>query len=180
MLVGSNAGHNVEINGKKYPFRLIPTSILNENIMVVIGNGVVVDPKVLVNEINLLKENGYSVKNLKISEKAHVVLPYHIIMDKLLEENRGTEKIGTTKCGIGPAYCDKFERCGIRIQDLVSSKFAKLVKRNVEAKNKIFEIYGKEQLDAESIIEEYSKYAEIISEYVCDTVMFLGESARNR
>ncbi len=101
-------------------------------------------------------------------------------MDKLLEENRGAEKLGTTNCGIGPAYCDKFERCGIRIQDLVSSKFAKLVKRNVESKNKIFEIYGKDTIDAVNIIEEYSHYAEIISEYVCDTVTFLADSARNR
>ncbi len=175
---GSNAGHHVEINGKRYDFRLIPTAILDENITVVIGNGVVIDPKILANEIKILKNNGYSVNNLKVSEKAHIVLPYHIKMDELLEENRGQDKIGTTHCGIGPAYCDKYERAGIRMQDFISSRFEKLVKRNVENKNKIFEIYGKETEDSSAIIEEYSKYVDIIKEYVCDTVMYLSESEK--
>lgn len=173
---GSNAGHNVELNDKKYAFRLIPTAIFNDKITVVIGNGVVIDPKILVNEINVLKSNGYSIENLKISEKAHIVLPYHIKMDELLEENRGADKIGTTHCGVGPAYCDKYERSGIRVQDFINNKmFAKLIRRNVENKNKIFEIYGKEQFDSEKIIAEYSAYAEIIAPYVCDTVNYLAE-----
>jgi len=131
---GTNAGHNVELNEKKYQFRLIPTAIFNENVTVVIGNGVVLEPKVLVNEINVLRNSGYSVENLKISEKAHIILPYHIKMDQLLEENRGQELLGTTLCGVGPAYSDKHERCGIRVQEFINPKqFAKLLKRNVEA-----------------------------------------------
>lgn len=175
---GSNAGHNVEINGRKYAFRLIPTAIFNKNVTVVIGNGVVIDPKILVKEISVLKENGYSVENLKISEKAHIVLPYHIKMDELLEENRGTDLIGTTHCGIGPAYSDKHERSGIRVYEFISNKFAKLLKRNVEAKNKIFELYEKEVLDYNQILEEYTEYAKILEPYVCDTVNYLFECTK--
>ena len=176
---GTNTGHNVKLNDKNYNFRMIPTAIFNPNITVVIANGVVVNPKVLVNEIRILKENGISVDNLKISEKSHIILPYHIELDKLLEENRGNDKIGTTLCGNGPAYCDKYERSGIRFQDFISPKFGKLLKRNVTAKNKILEIYGKEQIDVDSLYEEYSKYAEELSAYVCDTVNFLQESCKN-
>ncbi|MCI8309330.1 MAG: adenylosuccinate synthase [Clostridia bacterium] len=172
---GSNAAHNVILNGKKYSFRFISNAIFNENNIYVIGNGVVIDPKILVNEIDILKTNGYSLENLKISEKAHIVLPYHIKMDDLLEENRGSDKLGTTHCGVGPAYCDKYERSGIRIEDFITNRFAKLLKRNVEAKNKIFEIYGKEQEDYDSLLEEYSKYAEIIAPYVCDTINLLND-----
>ena len=111
---GSNAGHTINVNGKKYAFHLIPSGILNENTKAIIGNGVVVDPKILIEEMNELESNGISVDNLYISTKAHIVLPYHIMMDKLLEQNRGNNKIGTTARGIGPAYCDKYERCGIR------------------------------------------------------------------
>lgn len=171
---GSNAGHNVEINDKKYAFRLIPTAIFNKDISVVIGNGVVIDPKILVNEINILRNNGYSVENLKISEKAHIVLPYHIKMDELLEENRGADVIGTTHCGIGPAYSDKHERTGIRVQEFINEKaFAKLLKRNLDAKNKIFQIYEKPVFDYDKILEEYNTYAEIIAPFVCDTVNYL-------
>lgn len=176
---GTNTGHNVKLNDKNYNFRMIPTAIFNPNITVVIANGVVVNPKVLVNEIRILKENGISVDNLKISEKSHIILPYHIELDKLLEENRGNDKIGTTLCGNGPAYCDKYERSGIRFQDFIGPKFGKLLKRNVTAKNKILESYGKEQFDADSLYEEYSKYAEELSTYVCDTVNFLQESCKN-
>ena len=152
---GNNAGHTIEVNGVKYAFHLIPSGILNEGTLAVIGNGVVIDPKVLIEEINKLKSNGISVDNLKISDKAHIIMPYHIAMDKLLEENRGAGKIGTTACGIGPAYCDKYERSGIRVQDVIRpERFNDSVRTNVESKNKIFEIYGKEQLDVEKIIEE--------------------------
>ena len=176
---GTNTGHNVKLNEKNYNFRMIPTAIFDPNITVVIANGVVVNPKVLVNEIRILKENGISVDNLKISEKSHIILPYHIELDKLLEENRGNDKIGTTLCGNGPAYCDKYERSGIRFQDFIGPKFGKLLKRNVSAKNKILEIYGKEKFDSDSIFEEYRKYAEELSPYVCDTVNFLQESCKN-
>lgn len=172
---GNNAGHTINVNGKKYAFHLIPSGILNSNTKAVIGNGVVIDPKVLIEEINELKANGISVKNLYISTKAHIILPYHIMMDKLLEANRGSNKIGTTARGIGPAYCDKYERCGIRVEDFISEKFAELARINIANKNKIFESYGYETLDADSVIKEYEEYAKILKPYVVDTVNLLHD-----
>lgn len=173
---GNNAGHTIEVNGTKYAFHLIPSGILNEGTLAVIGNGVVIDPKVLIEEIDNLKSHGYSVNNLRISDKAHVIMPYHIATDKMLEENRGEGKIGTTCRGIGPAYCDKYERSGIRMQDFIRPRFADLVRRNVENKNKIFKAYGYTEMDAEEIIAEYTKYAEILKPYVVDTVVLLHNS----
>lgn len=175
---GSNAEHTVEVDKKKYAFRMIPSGILNENVTAVISNGVVIDPKILIDEMEGLKEGGYSLNNLKISENAHIILPYHIAMDNLQEENRKEDKIGTTKCGIGPAYSDKYERCGIRMQDFISSRFKKMLKANIENKNRIFEIYGKEKMEFEPIYEEYSKYAEYLKPYVTDTVTYLQEAVR--
>ena len=175
---GNNAGHTIEVNGKKFAFHLIPSGILNKGTLAVIGNGVVIDPKVLIEEINSLKENGYTVENLKISDKAHVILPYHISMDSMLEECRGVEKIGTTHRGIGPAYCDKFERSGIRMQDFIRPRFEDLVRKNVQNKNKIFKAFGYPEFDAEEIIKEYTKYAEILAPYVVDTVVLLHNSMR--
>ena len=106
---GNNAGHSIEVDGKKFAFHLIPSGILNKNCKAVLGNGVVIDPKVLIEEIDNLKENGYDCKNLYISDKAHVIFPYHIAFDAMQEELRKERKIGTTKRGIGPAYEDKFQ-----------------------------------------------------------------------
>lgn len=170
---GNNAGHSIEVNGKKFAFHLIPSGILNEKTLAVIGNGVVIDPKVLIEEINTVKENGYSTKNLKISDKAHVIFPYHIEMDKLLESLRKEGKIGTTARGIGPAYCDKYERCGIRMGDLVSKRFEKQLRKNIENKNRIFEMYNYETIGADKVVEEYNKYADFLKEYVVDTVYLL-------
>ena len=122
---GNNAGHSIEIDGKKFAFHLIPSGILSKDTTAVIGNGVVIDPKVLIEEINNLKINGYSCDNLYISEKAHVIFPYHIALDSMQEDIR-ENKIGTTKRGIGPTYCDKYERCGIRMEDFVSRRFKEL------------------------------------------------------
>lgn len=170
---GNNAGHSIEVNGKKFAFHLIPSGILNKDTLAVIGNGVVIDPKVLIEEIKTVKENGYSTDNLKISDKAHVIFPYHIEMDKLLEDLRKEGKIGTTARGIGPAYCDKYERSGIRMGDLVSKRFEKQLRKNIENKNRIFEIYNYELIDADKVIEEYNKYADFLKEYVIDTVYLL-------
>ncbi|MGN1330796.1 MAG: adenylosuccinate synthase [Clostridia bacterium] len=170
---GNNAGHSIEIKGKKFAFHLIPSGILNEETTAVIGNGVVIDPKVLIEEIKNVEVNGYSTSNLRISDKAHVILPYHIEMDKLQEEQRGNEKIGTTCRGIGPAYCDKYERCGIRMGELVNNKFEKQLRKNVETKNKIFESYGHHTLDVDEIVKQYNEYAEFLRKYVTDTVSLL-------
>ena len=170
---GNNAGHTIEVDGKKFAFHLIPSGILNKGTLAVIGNGVVIDPKVLIEELDNLKSNGYSVDNLRISEKAHIILPYHVEMDKLLEENRGSNKIGTTARGIGPAYCDKFERCGIRAEDLISDKFEELLTININNKNKIFEAYGHKTIDLKETLENYKQYAKVLKPYIVDTITLL-------
>ena len=170
---GSNAGHSIEVDGKKFAFHLIPSGIFNKSTIAVIGNGLVVDPKVLIEEMNSLVENGISLENLRISEKAHIVLPYHIEMDKLLEENRGNSKIGTTARGIGPAYCDKYERCGIRAEDLISDRFEEILTTNINNKNKIFEMYGHKTIDLKQTLADYKKYAEILRPYITDTITLL-------
>lgn len=170
---GNNAGHSIEIAGKKFAFHLIPSGILNEGTIAVIGNGVVVDPKVLIEEIKNVEANGYSADNLRISDKAHVILPYHIEMDRLQEELRGDQKIGTTCRGIGPVYCDKYERCGIRMGDFVNKKFEKQLRKNVDTKNKIFERYGHKVLNADEILKEYNEYADFLKKYVVDTIDLL-------
>ena len=170
---GNNAGHTIEVDGKKFAFHLIPSGILNKGTLAVIGNGVVIDPKVLIEEIDNLKANGYSVDNLRISEKAHIILPYHIELDKMLEENRGGNKIGTTARGIGPAYCDKFERCGIRAEDLISDRFEELLTINVNNKNKILALYNHQTIDLKETLENYKKYAEILKPYIIDTITLL-------
>ena len=175
---GNNAGHTINVNGIKYAFHLLPSGILNKGTIAVIGNGVVIDPKVLIKEIEELKSSGISVENLYISDLAHVIFPYHIEMDKMLEANRGTNKIGTTAKGIGPAYCDKYERTGIRIRDFMGKSFRELLKRNVEAKNKIFLSNNYELVDFETIYNEYRKYAEILKPYVKDTVNFLHNALK--
>ena len=170
---GNNAGHTIEVDGIKFAFHLIPSGILNKGTIAVIGNGVVVDPKVLIEEMENLKEHGYSADNLRISDKAHIILPYHIEMDKLLEENRGSNKIGTTARGIGPAYCDKYERCGIRAEDLISNRFEELLTININNKNKIFEMYGHETVDLEKTLADYKEYAKILKPYITDTVTLI-------
>ena len=176
---GNNAGHTVNVDGVKYAFHLIPSGILNKGTIAVIGNGVVIDPKVLIEEIETLKGLGHSVDNLYISDLAHVIMPYHIEMDKLLELNRGNGKIGTTARGIGPAYCDKFERSGIRIRELISPDFRQIAKTNIDNKNKIFKAYNYPTIDEEKTIKEYEEYARYLKPYVKDTVLFLHNAISN-
>ena len=176
---GNNAGHTIEVDGKKFAFHLIPSGVLNKKTKAILGNGVVIDPKVLIDEINNLKENGYKVDNLYISDKAHLILPYHIELDGMLEDIRKERKIGTTKRGIGPAYCDKFERCGIRMEDFISANFKSYLKTNIDNKNIILKAYGYKQIDFESIYKEYKEYAKILKPYICDTTKMLHKALKN-
>lgn len=176
---GNNAGHSIEVDGKKFAFHLIPSGILNKNVKAILGNGVVIDPKVLINEINSLKESGYEVDNLYISDKAHLILPYHIELDGMLEDIRKERKIGTTKRGIGPCYSDKFERSGIRMEDFISDNFKDYLKTNVENKNIIFKAYGYKELDFNEIYKEYKEYAKILKPYICDTTTMLHKAIKN-
>ena len=173
---GNNAGHTVTVNGVKHAFHLIPSGILNESTISIIGNGVVVDPKVLIEEIETLKSLGYSVNNLYVSDLAHVIMPYHVEMDKLLELRRGKNKIGTTARGIGPAYCDKHERSGIRMRELIGSHFREIATRNIQEKNNLFKFYDYPTIDLEKTIAEYEKYAEYLRPFVKDTVLFLHKA----
>ncbi len=172
---GNNAGHTVEANGVQYKLNLTPSGIINKGAVCIIGNGVVIDPAVLLKELKMLTDKGICVDKLKIDYRAHVIMPYHIVIDGLMEEMKGDAKIGTTKRGIGPCYMDKAERTGIRICDLLDKDiFVKKAKANIEFKNKIIEkVYGGEKLDADSIIEEFLGYAEKIRKYADDTTVIL-------
>ncbi len=168
---GNNAGHTIVTNGVKYALHLIPSGILHEGKTCIIGNGVVVDPAVLIKEMNGLKEKGISVDKLLISDRAHVIMPYHRTLDELQEQARGSASIGTTKRGIGPAYADKTERSGIRMCDLIDSDvFGDRVRANLAIKNQIIEkVYGGQAFDADEIIKEYTEYANILRDNVTDT-----------
>ncbi|WP_018131060.1 adenylosuccinate synthase [Effusibacillus pohliae] len=175
---GNNAGHTISINGKEFKLHLIPSGIFYPEKICVIGNGMVVNPKALVDELTYLKNNGVSTDNLRISDRAHVVMPYHIRLDELEEESKGANKIGTTRKGIGPAYMDKAARIGIRMVDLLDpEEFAAKLQRNLAEKNRIFEkIYGAEGFKFEQVYQEYLSYAEVIRPYVTDTSVVLNEA----
>ncbi len=176
---GNNAGHTIVANGAKYALHLIPSGILHTNKTCIIGNGVVVDPAVLLKEIKDLNDRGVTTDHLLISDRAHVIMPYHIGLDELQENFRSEDnKIGTTKRGIGPCYADKIERSGIRMCDLMEKdEFIKKVKLNLELKNLIIEkVYGGKPYDAQSIIDEYLGYAEQIRKYVTDTTSILADA----
>lgn len=168
---GNNAGHTVVINGKKFVFHLIPSGILRKGKTCVIGNGVVIDPKVLIEEIETLKKEGIMVtpKNLKISSFAHVIMPYHRIMDGLREKKR-VQKIGTTMRGIGPCYMDKVARCGIRMIDLVEPAiFSLKLRDNLQEKNSLFEkAYEVQEFSYDAVYREYREFAEILKPYIRD------------
>ncbi|WP_338433113.1 adenylosuccinate synthase [Clostridium tyrobutyricum] len=169
---GNNAGHTVEVDDKQYKLHLIPSGILYKNKLNVIGNGVVLDPKALFEEINYLKENGVNVTadNLIISDRAHLIMPYHKVLDGIKEKSRGKNDIGTTGKGIGPCYTDKMERSGIRVCDLMHKEvFYNNLKNNLEIKNEIIsKVYGGEKLNFDSIYNEYTVYAEKLAPFVRD------------
>ena len=178
---GNNAGHTIVIEGKKFALRLIPSGVLNAQTINVIGNGIVFDPKGFLEEIETLNKENIDTTNIKVSDRAHIVFPYHKELDALAEEARGDNKIGTTKKGIGPCYMDKTERSGIRICDLMDKDiFAKKLKLQVDAKNKLVQgIYGKEAMfDFETIYNEYLGYADQIRKNVADTSVIVYDAIK--
>ena len=174
---GSNAGHTVVVNDIAYKLRLLPSGVLFDDKINVLGNGVVINPGVFLKEIQGMKEKGIPCNNMVISDRAHVVLPYHQRLDELQEAALGDNKIGTTKNGIGPCYQDKVARIGIRVCDLMEAEtFAAKLKVNLEAKNAIItKIYGGEPFDYETVLQEYLAYAEELRPYVTDTGVVLDE-----
>lgn len=174
---GSNAGHTVVVNDIAYKLRLLPSGVLFNDKINVLGNGVVINPGVFLKEIQGMKEKGIACENLVISDRAHVVLPYHQRLDELQEAALGENKIGTTKNGIGPCYMDKVARVGIRMCDLMEPEtFAKKLKVNIEAKNALItKIYGGEPFDYEAVLKEYLAYAEELRPFVTDTGVVLDE-----
>jgi adenylosuccinate synthase len=189
---GNNAGHTVVSNGETYKLHLIPSGILYPNTLCLIGAGVVLDPKDFIGELESLKAKGISTANLKVDPRAHVVMPWHITLDGLSEAFRGGKDIGTTKRGIGPTYMDKYERCGIRVYDLIHPELLKeKALATGKLKNKIItEVYGGEAFDLDEVIAEYTEYGKVLAPYVDDvsvltydankdgkTIMFEGAQA---
>lgn len=170
---GNNAGHTVVVGDKEYKLHLIPSGILYEDKLNVIGNGVVVDPKALFEEITYLEGVGVRVtpEKLIVSDRAHLIMPYHKTLDKLKEKARGKNDIGTTGKGIGPCYTDKFERCGIRVCDLMHEDvFAEKLKENIEMKNAyITKVLGGEALNFDEILKEYLEFGKRLRPFVQDT-----------
>jgi adenylosuccinate synthase len=175
---GHNAGHTVVINDEKFILHLIPSGILYKDKMCLIGNGVVVDPAALIDEINGLKERGVKVgQNLFLSKNAHLIMPYHVALDKESERFKGSKNIGTTGRGIGPAYCDKMARAGIRVADLLQPLvFKEKLKANLFHINFLLEnLYKVPRFDIEDIYNEYMGYAEKLSEYIADTDIIINK-----
>ncbi len=176
---GANAGHTVEIGEKQYILHLIPSGILRDGVKCVIGNGVVIDPQALLDEIKILEDNGINVKGrLFISHNAHLIMPYHKLLDSISES--GKNKIGTTGRGIGPCYIDKFDRKGIRIVDLLNREvLEKKLRKNVEEKNILLKkLYDDKGFDIDEIIKEYISFDEAIDSYVTDVPLLLNDAIK--
>ncbi|CAI9394273.1 MULTISPECIES: adenylosuccinate synthase [Bacillaceae] len=175
---GNNAGHTIKFNGETYKLHLIPSGIFYKEKISVVGNGMVVDPKAIIAELKYLHDRNVTTDNLRISNRAHVILPYHLKLDEVEEESKGANKIGTTKKGIGPAYMDKAARIGIRIADLLDREvFEEKLARNLVEKNRLLErIYETEGFKLEDILNEYYEYGQQIKQYVCDTSVVLNDA----
>lgn len=177
---GANAGHTVEIGDQKYILHLIPSGILRENVICVIGNGVVIDPTALLEEIELLKSNNINVDGrLFISQNAHLIMPYHKLLDSINES--GDNKIGTTGRGIGPCYIDKYARKGIRIVDLLNrTDLEKKIRANLKEKNEFLQkMHSHAGLDVDKIVKEYLEFDSAIDKYIKDVPSYLNQSLDN-
>ncbi len=175
---GHNAGHTVVINDEKFVLHLIPSGILHKDKLCIIGNGVVIEPSSLIDEINGLKERGLEINtNLLVSKTAHLIMPYHIALDNEHESMRGAKKIGTTGRGIGPSYVDKMARTGIRVIDLYSPKiFKEKLERNLSEINYVLENrYKAKEFSVDEIFERYTVFAEKLSRYIADTDIVIND-----
>ena len=175
---GNNAGHTVVIGDQKFALHLLPSGILSPNVVPVIGNGVVIDPEVLLREMHGLESRGVDTSRLLISANAHIITPYHVTLDKVTERFLGKAKIGTTGRGIGPTYMDKVARIGIRVQDLFDPS---ILRQKVEGalanKNQILvKVFNRRELEVDAITETLLQYAEPLRPYVADTVLVLNDA----
>ena len=180
---GNNAGHTVVVGDEEFVLHLVPSGILHPGKICVIGNGVVVDPQALCEEIEFLRQKGISIgDNLKISESVHLIFPYHKILDQLRERHLGKSKIGTTGRGIGPCYTDKMARCGIRLADLLDDEvLQEKLTDNIREKNEIFQkVYDHPGFSCEEVLETYRGYRQKMSQYACDTVELLNSAVAQK
>ena len=175
---GNNAGHTIQFGGETYKLHLVPSGIFYKDKLAVIGNGVVVDPVALLKELDALNERGISTDNLRISNRAQVILPYHLAQDEYEERRRGDNKIGTTKKGIGPAYVDKAQRIGIRMADLLEKDtFERRLKENIEIKNAYFKgMFNETCPHFDEIFDEYYAAGQRLKEFVTDTAKILDDA----
>ena len=177
---GNNAGHTVVVNDEKFILQLLPSGIINSKGKCIIGPGVVVDIEVLLKEINELEKRGKNLDNLFIDERAHLIMPYHIEIDKAREEARGENKIGTTQRGIGPCYIDKIARNGIRTGDLLEmDRFKDKLMWNIKDKNDMLQRYGKETIELETLYNKYVELAENLKHRIIDAVSEVNEAVDN-
>ena len=177
---GHNAGHSVQIGNNSFVLHLLPSGIVHEGKTCVLGNGMVIDPKAFFEEADRLMSQGIQITpdRVKVSSRAHLILPYHRALDHTSEERLGNEKVGTTLRGIGPAYEDKAGRRGLRMADaLVPDVLRSRIERNLEDANRIIVAYGGEPLEAEPIIEETAAVVERLAPFICDTTHFLNVAA---
>ncbi|MDZ7766722.1 MAG: adenylosuccinate synthase [Melioribacteraceae bacterium] len=178
---GANAGHTIKIEDKEFILHLIPSGILRRDVVCVIGSGVVIDPQALLDEIKFLEDNNIAIENrLLISHNAHLIMPYHKLLDSISE--KGDRKIGTTGRGIGPCYIDKYARKGIKIVDLLNKPhLEKLIRQNIEEKNEILKkVYNVDELDVEEIIQQYLEFDKAIDPYIKDVPSFLNTAINDK
>lgn len=175
---GNNAGHTVVIGDQKYALHLLPTGVLSPEVIPVIGNGVVIDPGVLLSEIDGLVERGISCDRLLISASAHLIMPHHKALDKVTERYLGKSRIGTTGRGIGPAYGDKIARMGVRVQDLLDPGIlSKKIEVALNEKNQVLtKVYNRRGIDPAKVLEEYLGYAERLTPHIADTSLVLNKA----
>ncbi len=180
---GHNAGHSVYVGDRAFVLRLLPSGIIHPDKICVLGNGMVIDPKAFFEEVDQIQEKGVSVtpERLKVSSRAHLIMPYHRALDHTSEERLGNEKIGTTLRGIGPAYEDKAGRRGIRVADAMSEELLKLrIERNLEEANRIIVLFGQQPLRSDDISNEIAPLVERLRPFVCETSHFLSEARKDK